>query len=132
MKIKVFTPNANGKIEFTPAELEKLLNEVYTDGQNSCNCGKTITWTNPYLGPTMQYQDEKTVTTSTSDCTINNDEGSCECANPARKAYTATFNINPEDAKKMSERIDEIFNGLAPSTKTANDAFTKLTKELNF
>ena len=132
MKIKVFTPNVHGKIEFTPAELEKLLNEVYEDGQRNCNCGKTITWTNPYLVPTMQYQDEKTVTTSASGCTINNDEVSCECANPARKAYTATFNINSEDAKKMSERIDEIFNGLAPSTKTANDAFTKLAKELNF
>lgn len=33
--IKVFTPNADGKIEFTKDELEKLLNEVWMDGKNS-------------------------------------------------------------------------------------------------
>ena len=27
MKVKVFQPNSHGKIEFTRAELEKLLNE---------------------------------------------------------------------------------------------------------
>jgi hypothetical protein len=49
MKVKVFQSNHNGKIEFTRAELEKLLNEVYTDGYNE---GKTShwTWTSPYVG----------------------------------------------------------------------------------
>lgn len=32
MTVKVFQTNKNGKIEFTRAELEKLLNEVYSDG----------------------------------------------------------------------------------------------------
>lgn len=32
MKIKVFCPNTNGKLEFTKDELEKMLNEVYQDG----------------------------------------------------------------------------------------------------
>ena len=27
--IKVFTVNGNGKIEFTKAELEKLMNDIY-------------------------------------------------------------------------------------------------------
>lgn len=35
MKVRVFTTNENGKVEFTKDELEKLLNEVYQDGQNS-------------------------------------------------------------------------------------------------
>ena len=30
--VKVFTPNKNGKIEFTKQELEALLNEVWNDG----------------------------------------------------------------------------------------------------
>lgn len=33
--VKVFAPNKDGKIEFTKDELEKLLNEVWTDGKNS-------------------------------------------------------------------------------------------------
>lgn len=128
MKIKVFTPNANGKIEFTPAELEKLLNDTFAEGQKECNCNNTITWTNPYLNQSMCYQDEKTNTT----CTTDNDEATyaCECANPARKAYAATFSINPEDAKEISRHIDEVIKNA--TAKINNDAFSKLAKELNF
>lgn len=32
MRIKIFTPNNNGKIEFTKEELEKLLEEAYQEG----------------------------------------------------------------------------------------------------
>ena len=35
MMVKVFQSNANGKIEFTRAELEKLLNEVYKKGYDN-------------------------------------------------------------------------------------------------
>lgn len=35
MKVRVFATNDKGKVEFTKDELEKLLNEVYQDGQNS-------------------------------------------------------------------------------------------------
>ena len=34
MKIKIFTPNENGKIELTKEELESLLNESYRQGWN--------------------------------------------------------------------------------------------------
>ena len=34
MKIRVFSTNERGKIEFTKDELEKLLNEVYSEGYN--------------------------------------------------------------------------------------------------
>ena len=34
MKIRVFSTNEKGKIEFTKDELEKLLNEVYYEGRN--------------------------------------------------------------------------------------------------
>lgn len=64
MKIKVFQTNPNGKIEFTPAELEKLLNDTFAEGQKECNCNKSITWINPYLNQPMCYQDEETITTA--------------------------------------------------------------------
>lgn len=35
MNVKVFQTNANGKIEFSRNDLEKLLNEVYNDGYNA-------------------------------------------------------------------------------------------------
>lgn len=34
MRIKIFTPNKNGKIELTKEELESLLNETYRQGWN--------------------------------------------------------------------------------------------------
>lgn len=41
--VKVFTPNKDGKIEFTKDELEKLLNEVWYDGKSS----GSYYWTSP-------------------------------------------------------------------------------------
>ena len=34
MRIKIFTPNENGKIELSKEELENLLNETYRQGWN--------------------------------------------------------------------------------------------------
>ena len=113
MKIKVFTPNVNGKIEFTPAELEKLLNDTYAEGQRNCNCGSNITWTNPYVAPYINCSDSTTTNTSTKGA-------------PA----TATITLNNTDAREMSKRIDEIIKKAA--SKMDNDAFSKLAKELNF
>ena len=109
--IRVFTVNGNGKIEFTKAELEKLLNEVYAEGQNDCNCGH-ITWTNPYTTPYINCSDSTTTNASTSGA-------------PA----TATITLNNiEDAKEMSKHIDKIIKNAAES----NSAFSKLARELNF
>lgn len=51
MKVKVFQTNSHGKIEFTRAELEKLLNEVYSDGykEGKYDSQQSWTWTSPYL-----------------------------------------------------------------------------------
>ena len=50
MKVKVFQSNSHGKIEFTRAELEKLLNEVYSDGykEGKYDSQQSWTWTSPY------------------------------------------------------------------------------------
>ena len=34
MKVKIFTPNKDGKIEFNQKDLESLLNEIYEEGYN--------------------------------------------------------------------------------------------------
>ena len=55
MSIKVFQTNANGKIEFTRCELEKLLNETYregyTDGENHAKSNYWA-WTSPSISVT--------------------------------------------------------------------------------
>ena len=117
MKVKVFTPNHNGKIEFTPAELEKLLNEIYEEGQRDCNCNKSITWTNPYIYTTPYYS---------TTCATNSDEDGTTMA--ARNDVKTHIAINSTDAAEPSKHIDEIIK----NATTQNDVFTKLAKELNF
>lgn len=49
MQVKVFKFDKNGKINFTQAELEKLLNEVYTGGYDDGKRANNYwTWTSPY------------------------------------------------------------------------------------
>jgi hypothetical protein len=68
MMVKVFQSNANGKIEFTRAELEKLLNEVYKKGyDNGASDTKQNywTWTSPYISTTNLRTPGATYTTNT-------------------------------------------------------------------
>ena len=67
--VKVFQSNANGKIEFTRAELEKLLNEVYKKGYDTGACDTKQnywTWTSPYISTTNLRTPEVTYATNTS------------------------------------------------------------------
>ena len=48
VKIKIFTSDANGKVSFTKAELENLLNEVYSEGQRDSYCSISTTPYTPY------------------------------------------------------------------------------------
>lgn len=69
MMVKVFQSNANGKIEFTRAELEKLLNEVYKKGYDTGACDTKQnywTWTSPYISTTNLRTPEVTYATNTS------------------------------------------------------------------
>ena len=111
--IKVFTVNGNGKIEFTKAELEKLLNDTYAEGQRNCNCGNHITWTNPYITPYIDCSGSATTNASTNGAPV-----------------TTTITLNSTDAKEMSKRIDEVIKNA--TAKIDNDAFSKLARELNF
>ena len=69
MMVKVFQSNANGKIEFTRAELEKLLNEVYKKGyDNGAYDTKQNywTWTSPSISTTNWRTPSVTYATNTS------------------------------------------------------------------
>ena len=128
MKIKVFQTNPNGKIEFTPAELEKLLNDTYEEGQRNCNCAKGINWTSPYVTPYCN-----TVTANLA--TENNKEESCECANPSHKTYPSITmkELSKEDMERVSKEISSLLNAnrsLRPHE--VHDVFSNLAKELNF
>ena len=108
MKVKVFQPNSQGKIEFTRAELEKLLNEIYDggfrDGEAAQREKSHWTWTPPYV-----YSDSTTLN-STSDATKPIDNLTCN--------YKQDTTINNKTAAKCAATVDDIFS--------------KLSKELNF
>lgn len=104
MKVKVFQTNSNGKIEFTPAELEKLLNDTYEEGQRNCNCTKDITWINPYITPCCD-----TITTN------------------------FTKELSKEDMERVTKEISNLVNAnRALRPHEFHDVFTSLAKELNF
>ena len=143
MKVKVFQSNHNGKIEFTSAELEKLLNEVYTDGYNE---GKSShwTWTSPYVsscdGITLTNAiDTKTATDktvpnynadkiSTSNATLNSTH---TVDKEIKNNPSYTVKVNGTDLSKL---VNDIFGARASNSVPENvvDAFDKLAKELNF
>lgn len=57
-RIKVVKVNANGNVELTPEELEKMLNEAYNDGYSDGSSMHTTTspsWT--YLNGTTRGYD---------------------------------------------------------------------------
>ena len=49
MKIKIFCPNSNGKLEFTKEELENLINEAYNDGYRDGSFTKTWAYRYPIV-----------------------------------------------------------------------------------
>ena len=138
MKVKVFQSNHNGKIEFTRAELEKLLNEVYTDGYNE---GKSShwTWTSPYIsscdGITLTNAiDTKTATDKTVP-NYNADNTTLDSTRATDKEIknnpSYTVKVNGTDISKL---VNDIFGARASNNVPENvvDAFDKLSKELNF
>ena len=140
MKVKVFYPNRDGKIEFTRQELEKLLNEVYEDGQRNCNCGKSWTWTTPYYNNSLTGNSTTDVTLRTpelptTDNAIDNFKTeSVEACNVEHKPFTVTMRqLSEQDKKRVGEELTKLFNAnRALRAHEVNDVFSNLTKELNF
>ena len=156
MKIKVFTPNERGKIEFTREELEKLLNEIYHDGLHD---GEVVqrekspwTWTPPYvynsdLGTTVTSspnfpltinantaQPIDKLTCAYDGATNKNDPSNAKGASiNSANPFTITMKIPEGDVKKATEQLTRLVanqNGLA--ARDVVDVFSNLAKELNF
>ena len=149
MKVKVFQPNSHGKIEFTRAELEKLLNEVYDggfrDGEIAQREKSTWTWTSPYT-----YSDNITLTNRTnSTSTIDNhtqpiDKLTCTYDSAINKndtsvAKNATIDVAPVsitlgdlDREAAAKHISDTVAALRRAQAAPGDVFTNLAKELNF
>lgn len=98
MKVKVFYPNKEGKIEFTPKELETLLDEIYEEAYQDYlrkpytiyNPTITTTKTAPYIDTTPYY----TTTTACSDDSISG----CTVSSSGGLTYTnGSVSINAED-----------------------------------
>lgn len=139
MKVKVFQPNHNGKIEFTRAELERLLNEIYNDGYREGEAAgqkHSWTWTSPYI---TNHTYRATASDTTNDKRI--DKLTCSCDSAKGKGITEitptlaetknvpsyTVSIGREDVDKLTQTINSLIAGSKP-----NDVFTNLAKELNF
>ena len=102
MMVKVFQSNANGKIEFTRAELEKLLNEVYKKGYDTGVCDTKQnywTWTSPSISTTNWRTPGVTYATNTS-TPINNLRSDSTSKVATSEPNTAKCATNALEAKK--------------------------------
>ena len=150
MKVKVFYPNREGKIEFTRQELEKLLDEVYREGQKDCNCNKTWTWgtrTTPYYnGSLISDSTSNAATAATAnpdlstaiyatDNNVNDDSKAVTIKSNDKEAkpYSITMKINEADVNKAAEVFKAMLDHKdAITPQKIEDVFSGLAKELNF
>ena len=153
MKVKVFQPNHHGKIEFTRAELEKLLNEVYSDGytEGEFNArSRTWTWTSPYIynndlgiTGTLSSTDAPPLTINTS-TTQPIDKLTCAYDSATDKndaSITKVSMVNDDpisitlgniDREAIKEYVSGTITALHRAQAAPGDVFTNLAKELNF
>lgn len=133
MKVKVFYPNREGKIEFTRQELEKLLDEVYREGQKDCNCSKSLTWTTPYYNGSLTGNGATNATIATNDTAIDDFKADTTVSNKEVKPYSITMKLNESDVNKAAEAIRAMFDQKGALTpQKVEDVFSGLAKELNF
>jgi hypothetical protein len=125
MKIKVFHPNAIGRIEFTRAELEKLLNEVYEEGRKDCERTQPYTWS-PYIYSTPTYRD--TLTSTSSGITLTNHENpapindlTCNCKSESEDGKAICVSTSCSSKSNEENKAQTLTtNKNAPYTYTVN------------
>ena len=158
MKVKVFQTNAQGKIEFTRAELEKLLNEVYDagfrDGEAAQREKSTWTWTSPYVyngelgttttsstnmpltinANTIQPIDKLTCSYDNTTNAINaiNKNDISAAKNSAVDIAPISVSASPVDHKAIEKHISQMLESLNRAQAASDDVFTNLAKELSF
>lgn len=121
MMVKVFQSNANGKIEFTRAELEKLLNEVYKKGYDTGTCDTKQnywTWTSPSVSNLRASDIIYTTNTSTP-----TDNLRCDNASKVATLESTKCEVDALEIKKDNSYTIPAFS-VAPSSITMqlNDA----------
>lgn len=126
MMVKVFQSNANGKIEFTRAELEKLLNEVYKKGyDNGASDTKQNywTWTSPYISTTNLRTPEATFATTTTNADTSIDSLRCNNASKVATLEPTKCEVDTLETKK-DKSYTVSASSIAPSSITVqlNDA----------
>jgi hypothetical protein len=134
MKVKVFESNQKGKVEFTRAELEKLLNEIYMDGYREGEAhARSSTWT--WTTPCYDYATTAITGDSTSSNTIS--IASKDCADGTLASKSASLGTTTIDSAKANN-ADAVLTATPKITTTSNslhsveDFIAKLAKELNF
>lgn len=132
MSIKVFQTNANGKIEFTRCELEKLLNETYNEGyragENQAK-GQYWTWAPNWMTLTSDSTNNRITATNTTNTTNTIDNLKCAteklddiCAKAAIETKVTPTNHNGAKAA-----VTTCINNEPPRTYTID-----LSKNSNF
>ena len=158
MSVKVFQTNSNGKIEFTRAELEKLLNDTYKeghrDGENKSN-SNYWTWTAPSLTnyPTSIHGNVSTgairttpdiITVTCDNAKIDTDAlnklSGVEAKSTSTPKITANVSVDGTksqvcDLSSLAKEIDKILFGKPPVgcgslTTPKNEHNASLAKEL--
>ena len=128
MKVKVFRPNDNGKIEFTLNELEELLNEIYSegfaDGENSGANKSSYTWTAPGIG--TWYTEIKP--------TLIND---VTMAEQGKEVAKTPLKNPPKEVQPDSAYFDSVTRAITDLVRNTGikkkpSCFDELAKELNF
>lgn len=127
MSVKVFQTNSNGKIEFTRAELEKLLNDTYKeghrDGEAKAN-NSYWTWTAPTLTntPLVTHDGTSTIRATPDSATITcrnakiDTDMLAKLAVPKEEADAYKITVNGAkaqtyDLSALAEEIDQILFG---------------------
>ena len=127
MKVKVFKPNNNGKIEFTLSELEELLNEVYSEGFNDGESNgankSSYTWTAPGFG--TWYTEIKPTLVNDVAMTEQGKEIAETSKNPSKESQYDSAYFN-----SVTKAITDLVRNAGIKAKPS--CFDELAKELNF
>lgn len=105
MQVKVFKFDKNGKVSFTQAELEKLLNEVYNGGySDGKRAGNYWTWTSPY------WTWSNATLTSNDTITTNPNITWTTTTNSTDNTITATMHTDESNDVKINDCVSYVVN----------------------
>ena len=116
MQVKVFKFDKNGKVSFTQAELEKLLNEVYNGGySDGKRAGNYWTWTSPYYTWNNTYSNStSTLTAKDTITTVPNPNITwTTTTNSTDNTITATMYTDENNDVKINDCVSYVVNAVA-------------------